>query len=144
MKNVKLFDSPIKVLGGSILLIEGILAAILASGKTTETQNTWIIIGMIVTLLTTIIGAIIIHWINNRKVTSSVTLDTSDKVFEYDVFISFPIAAVKSKTERLAINEFANKLEEKLKEIGYKKIFNASVHFSNKHEHQPPKIAAKI
>ena len=143
MDKTNLFDSPIKILGGSILLVEGILATVLAAGDLSTSQRSWIIIGMLGALLLTIIGAVFMHWIDNRQSLPSVTLDTEDKVYEYDIFIAFPIAAIKSKTERAEVNQFANNLEAELKKVGYKKIFNASLHFSNDHEHQPPKIAAK-
>ncbi|UZD24186.1 hypothetical protein PBT90_12405 [Algoriphagus halophytocola] len=143
MEKTNLFDSPIKILGGSILLVEGILAIVLAKGNLDASHKSWIIIGMLVALFLTIVSAVLMHWIDNRQSLPSVTKDTEYKTYEYDVFIAFPIAAIKSKVERAEINEFANNLETELKKIGYKRIFNASLHFSNNHEHQPPKVAAK-
>lgn len=99
---------------------------------------------MVVSIPLTIIGAVVIQWINNKPISSGATNDNSEKKFEYDIFISFPIAAVPDAIKRKNINDFANEIEEKFKTIGYKKIFNASLHFSNNHDHQPPKVAAKI
>jgi len=143
MKNVKLFDSPIKVLGGSIILVEAILTIILTGGNLVEKQKSWIVIGMIVSLFLTIIGAVVMHWINNKTKISNVTFDSDDKHYDFEIFISFPIAGVKDKKEREEVNEFANKLEISLKNIGYRKIFNASLHFSNNHDHQPPRVACE-
>lgn len=143
MKNINLFNSPIKILGGSIIIIEGILGGIMTTNLT-EYQKDWIIIGMIGALVLTILVALLMHYIDNKKILSNATPETLDKKFDYDIFIAFPIAAVKNITERKALNDFAKRLETELKRIGYKKIFNASLHFSNNHEHQPPPIAAKI
>lgn len=143
MKNIKFFDSPIKVLGGSILLVEGILTIVLSSDKITENQQTWIIIGMIGALILTIISSVIMHWINNKIKVSAVTFDDVDKEYVYDIFISFPIAGIEDKKIRKEMNDFANLLEDELKKIGYRRIFNASLHFSHNHEHQPPKIACE-
>ncbi len=140
---IKFFDSPIKILGGSILLVEGILTLSLTKGNLSEDQKTWIIIGMVSALLLTIVGAVIMHWINNKSKISAVTYDTDTKNYDYEIFISFPIAGVKDKKEREEVNDFANKLEKELNKIGYRRIFNASLHFSSNHDHQPPKIACE-
>ena len=139
-----ILDSPIKVLGAVVILVEGILTLILTRGNPTDEQKLWITIGMISSLILAIIASVIIHWMNNRQVPSGASFDTDEKSFEYDIFISFPIASFADHNKRKEINDFANKLEAEFKRIGYKKIFNASLHFSDKHDHQPPKVAAKI
>jgi hypothetical protein len=143
MNKVKLFDSPIKVLGGSIILVEAILTIVLTTGNLTVNQRSWIIIGMILAVFITIVGSVIMHWINNKAKISTVTHDTEDKKYDYEIFISFPIAGIKDKKEREQVNGFAKNLENELENIGYRKIFNASMHFSHDHEHQPPKIACE-
>lgn len=140
----KVLDSPIKIIGGIVLVVEGILTLILTTGSPTDEQKLWITIGMIVSLILALISAVIIHWIDNKQFVSGTTIDTAEKKYEYDVFISFPIAAMPDGTKRKAINDFANSLEKELNKLGYKKNFNASLHFSDKHEHQAPKVAAKI
>jgi len=140
----QIIDAPIKILGGVVLVVEAILTLILTNTNPNDEQKLWITIGMIVSLILAIIGSVLIHWLNNRQVRSGATVDTDQKAFEYDIFISFPIAAITDAIKRKALNDFANELEEKFKTIGFKKIFNASLHFSNRHDHQPPKVAAKI
>jgi hypothetical protein len=49
----KLLDSPIKILGAVITLIEAILTLILTRSNPTESQKTWIIVGMIFSLVFT-------------------------------------------------------------------------------------------
>ena len=41
-------------------------------------------------------------------------------------------------TKRKTLNDLANTLEVELNKLGYKKNFNASLHFSDKHQHQAP------
>lgn len=147
MEKVKFFDSPIKILGGSIIIVEAILAAILGLSDLTETATLWIVIGMVVSLILAIIGAVIMHWMNTRVVTAPSSSNDQDP--EYDIFISFPIAGVRNITEREEINSFADSLEQKLKDVGYNKIFNPSFHFirkknAEKKKFQAPDIAAKL
>ena len=63
--------------------------------------------------------------------------------YDYTVFISFAIAAVKSKSRRAEIANEAEKLEALLSTLGYSPIFNASKHFSTDHDYQPPAVAAR-
>lgn len=140
----KTLDSPIKIMGGIVLLVEAILTLILTTTNPTNEQKLWITIGMIVSLILALVAAVVIHWIDNRQVISGQPINTPETKYEYDVFISFPIAAMPDKIKRKEINDFANALEKKLNDIGYKRNFNASLHFSDKHEHQAPKVAAKI
>ncbi len=139
-----MLNSPIKIIGGIVLVVEAILTLVLTTGNPTEDQRLWITMGMIVSLILALMAAVIIHWIDNRQFISGTANIKSEKTYEYDVFISFPIAAMPDKTKRRAINDFANSLESELNKLGYKKNFNASLHFSDKHEHQAPKVAAKI
>jgi hypothetical protein len=140
----QLLDSPIKVIGGIVLLVESILTLILTTGNPTDEQKLWITIGMVATVPLALISAVLIHWIDNRKKLSGVIVPPENNKYEYDIFISFPIAAMPDPIKRKEINDFANNLEKELNKLGYKKNFNASLHFTGKHDHQAPKVAAKI
>ncbi|NOQ23737.1 MAG: hypothetical protein GQ564_00100 [Bacteroidales bacterium] len=144
MKNIKLFDSPIKILGGSIIIVEGILLYLVQSDGLVEKQKSWIIIGMISALFLTIIAAVIIELINKRKTSSFVVADTETKKYQYSIFISYPIAGAKNKTEKNEIKDFIIQIEKKLKTWGYKEIFNATTYFDKEHDNQPPAVASKI
>jgi|GEM_PF-3476466 len=140
----KVLDSPVKIIGGAVIVVEAILTLILTTGNPSEEQKLWITIGMIVSLILALVAAVIMHWIDNKQVPSGASLDTGEKNYEYDVFISFPIASMPDDEKQQNIKEFANQLEKELNRLGYKKNFNASVHFSDKHDYQAPKVAAKI
>lgn len=144
MKNIKLFDSPIKILGGSIIIVEAILLYLVQSDGLVESQKSWIIIGMISTLILTIIAAVIIEFLNKRKTSSVVTIDGKTKEYRYDVFISYPIAGAKNKTEKNETKDFIIQIEKKLKTWGYKEVFNATTYFDKEHDNQPPAVASKI
>ena len=79
-KNI--FDSPIKIIGGKVLVVEAILTLILTTGDPTDQQKLWITIGMIASLILALIAAVIIHWIDNRQYSSGTIIDTVDKEYE--------------------------------------------------------------
>ena len=121
MKNVVLFDSPIKILGGAIILIEATLATLLTTAELTSSERMLLLNGMIISLILTIIGAVVIQWFTRKRVSGAKSdLLKSPKEYDYDLFLSFAIAGVKSKSERNKINEFANELEKNLKRLALK------------------------
>jgi len=142
-KPVHLFDSPIKILGASIIVVEGLLGSLILLDKIGESLRGYIVIGMIVVLVLTIIAAVLIHWIDKKTLVPVSTTMQNAHELSHDIFLAYPIAATENDVLRNEIGSLVNEVTNTLSNIGVKNIFDAANQFKNDKDYEPPEIACK-
>ncbi|MEI9808169.1 MAG: hypothetical protein WDO16_09990 [Bacteroidota bacterium] len=141
-KDVKLFDKPIKILGGVVVLVQLILIALIINTQPDKQERNILIWGALGLLVLLVIGTFLLLFKQGKKGKEAGDDERPAIAIKYDIFLSTAMAVLADEDLKKRREEVLATIEE-LHQLQYKRIFYAAEQMKKADEFDDPAKAAR-